>query len=364
MVSDNKGNRPERVAWTMSSVRGHCAFRTFRLWFASGLAAVTACMPSADAQEPRTAPVNPGFTAFMDARTNRVPARLAPLGQGEGAFGWVPAPVSVTARVGDNKATERPRVGIMAPTSYDLRSLDRVTSVKNQNPWGTCWSFATFASMESCLLTGETRDYSEKNLVNLDGFDWGYNDGGNAYMSMAYLCRWGGPINESDDPYPSGSWSSSPGGLTVRKHIQQVRIIPGKTSATDHAAIKQAVLDHGAVNVSYYHDNAYYNSTHSTYYYSGTESRNHAVAIVGWDDNFDRTKFGTTPSANGAYTVKNSWGTGWGDSGYFYVSYYDTTFAYGDNTVFLNAESTDNYSSIYSTPLLLNDKNKETLLNF
>ncbi len=82
---------------------------------------------------------------------------------------------------------------------------------------------------------------------------------------------------------------------------------------------------------------------------------NHSVTIVGWDDNFDKNNFSIVPPENGAFIVKNSWGTGFGDKGYFYVSYYDSMIGRDYDSLFTGgaynavfmAESPDNYKSIY-----------------
>ncbi len=294
---------------------------------------------AAEAQIQR-APLNPSFVAYTDAiRAKGIVRANAELGKN---YGYRPIPVDLTHLRQPIGAASLGSLSFAA--SYDLRTLGRVTSVKNQGAYGTCWAHASFGSMESCLLPGETCDFSENNMVNLHGFDWGYDDGGNAFLSMAYLTRWSGPVNESSDPYPNpgGSVSMSP-----VKHVQQVVLLPSKASATANDAIKQALMDYGAIHASYYHDDTYYNATYKSYYYNGSSNGNHAVTIVGWDDNYAKTKFNTAPAGNGAYIVKNSWGTGWGESGYYYVSYYDSVFAWGTCAVFNNAEPTNKYKTIY-----------------
>jgi len=233
------------------------------------------------------------------------------------------------------------------PAAYDLRSLGKVTTVKNQGSSGSCWTFATFGSLESILLPAENRDFSENNLKNNSGFDLNPNTGGGNYdMATAYLARWSGPINESDDPYNPAS-TTSPADKTVQKHIQEVLYIPARAGALDNDGIKSAIMEYGAVGTTMYWTSSCFNDTFDTYYYSSSGSNNHAVTIVGWDDNFDRTKFaGTLPPGNGAFIVKNSWGSSWGEQGYFYISYYDGNIG-GYNAVYNGAETTTNYSRVY-----------------
>ena len=258
--------------------------------------------------------------------------------------GLVPAPMDVSHLKGARSA---PPTVTYAP-SYDLRALGRVTSVRDQGAFGTCWSFASLGSLESCLLPGETADFSEDNMVLTSGFSFPgtlYDAGGNSMMSTAYLVRWGGPVDESEDPYGD---DYTPSGLTPRKHVQEVDWIPPRGSALDNDNVKSAVTQYGGAYASMgWYDSAYKAST-ASYYYNGSSSANHGVLIVGWDDDYSAANFATTPAGNGAFIVKNSWSTGWGNSGYFYVSYYDSKFGRdGLMAVFDGAESASNYSGIY-----------------
>ena len=91
----------------------------------------------------------------------------------------------------------------------------------------------------------------------------------------------------------------------------------------------------------------YYNQDTSAQYYNGNGSGNHFVTLVGWDDNYSRDNFKIKPDGDGAWICKNSWGTEWGENGYFYISYYDTAFARFAESVGYIINNVENYTTVY-----------------
>ncbi|MGZ4925793.1 MAG: lectin like domain-containing protein [Halobacteriota archaeon] len=286
------------------------------------------------------APLNPEFATWQQSRAAGV-ATQAKTTSGH-PLGGLPAPVDLSYTKGERLSN---LAQASYPSSFDLRTQGKVTPVRDQQTCGACWAFSTYGSMESALLTAETRDFSENNLKNTHGFDYGPCVGGHAWMSAAYLNRWSGPVDESSDPYNPSSGTSPPN-LPAQKHAQNELWVPVRSSSTDNDNIKAALRTYGAVDTRLWWTDTAYNTATASYYYNGASQVNHDITIVGWDDNYARSNFASQPPGNGAFIVKNSWGTSWGKSGYFYVSYYDTVVGNLANVVFL-ADPTTDYAKEY-----------------
>lgn len=219
------------------------------------------------------------------------------------------------------------------PTSYDLRELNMVTPVKDQQSGGNCWAFSSIAALESAILkaSGESLDLSEENMKNImqkySDYGWSTietNNGGYDEMAIGYLVNWIGPVYENIEKYDDYSMLSPL--LNPITHIQNIVYLK-RDSYTDNREIKEAIMKYGAVATGICFSAYSFNEYTNAYYYSMPGYANHGVAIVGWDDSYSRDNFLVTPDGDGAWIVKNSWDSTWGDNGYFYVSYYDKVFA-------------------------------------
>ncbi len=235
------------------------------------------------------------------------------------------------------------------PAVYDLRTTGKTPAVPNQGQTGSCWDFSCIYSLESSLLPSIAKKFSENNLkngvsvYNADGFD--YKKGGNDLMAAAYFTRWSGPVDGDLDPYNPYSHESPPD-LPVSMHVLDVPMIPGRTESLGNDDIKWALQEYGALYTTLYFDEKYYSEQNAAYYCPESSSSNHAIGIVGWDDTYSKNRFVTAAPGDGAFICANSWGTGFGEEGFFYVSYYDARI--GSRVTGFTASDKDDYDAIYS----------------
>jgi len=222
------------------------------------------------------------------------------------------------------------------PASFDWRTQNKVTLVKNQGGCGSCYAFAAIANIESKILidtnTTAPVNYSENNAKECNWRElnsygcpaqcWGSCDGGN-YRMLASLFSQKGIVLESDDPYVAVDVACN-SSCPYNKTLLDWRII-STNSIPDTNVLKNYIMTYGPVYTTLYVDSGQgFNSGYDgSYTFNYTESpavgTNHAVLIVGWSNSLPPDQVTGLPGDG--WIVKNSWGGGWGDNGYFYMHY-------------------------------------------
>ena len=325
----------------------------------------------ASAVEINAAQLNPLFVEWqnkMDTRkTSGSDKTSTDFFETDSSQGYAPSPVDWShldnvAYSVINGGSDSNRRGTTLPVSYDLRLLDGIPAVRDQNPFGTCWTFAAMAAAESNLihdkkiLTKDNADLSEWYLAY-----YGYNDesaelpsftnnsskkyydvGGDDWRSVAILSRGTGFLDESSAAYPKSTNDIYKPAITARKYKLKNALYLGNLNTKEvrlkdsrKDTIKEAIRTYGAVSIGLTavdtsedgDTNKYYSDTTWAYYKHSAEGStpDHAVTIVGWDDDYSLDNFILKPKAKGAWIIRNSWGTAYHDKGYYYASYEETS---------------------------------------
>jgi hypothetical protein len=195
------------------------------------------------------------------------------------------------------------------PSYFDWRELGGVTPVKNQADCGACWDFAGVGALEAMIKihSGVELDLSEQQVLSCMTPGFGCSGGWSRWVWMLFRAK--GAVTEACMPYAAND------------QIECTQDPCAKVAATrdwveipnDVDAIKTAVYEHGPVTTTFhvYDDFFYYSG--GCYEHEGNEPLNHEVVVVGWDDG--------ACEGEGAWLCKNSWTTGWGLQGYFWIKF-------------------------------------------
>ena len=258
------------------------------------------------------------------------------------------------------------------PESFDLRNKIKV-EVEDQQMFGICYAYATLTSLETniALKYGVTEDFSDVHAATL--CECGGN-GGDFGIISEYLKANQGPVNESElsiedvingynkqDEIKSLIYQFCESGKITQEEMERIRekikadpeyyleeykeysYVEGINNYNDYLKeIKRHIMNNGSLYASIvgpdsrvcqdYNGKMVMNTLEKYSPYSDEPDITvktqgyHAVSIIGWDDNFSKKNFPKEfrPKNNGAFLVLNSWGTEWGENGYFWISYEDS----------------------------------------
>lgn len=202
-------------------------------------------------------------------------------------------------------------------------------NVKNQGSTNACWAYSAATVFDTnYYITNGTKktfsnlhmDYATSQKYNETGFNRTTNSGGNIQIALAYATNGMGIALESDMP--------------ENKTLSTITAVPANSKVSDYVNLydieqtKNYIYNYGVVsaatyigNSQYFSSSEYYENDNLAYYCTNVNLLpNHAVTIVGWDDNYTNSSF---PDQTGAFIVLNSYGKHFGNNGLYYIFYND-----------------------------------------
>ncbi|KAJ8941919.1 hypothetical protein NQ318_013252 [Aromia moschata] len=203
---------------------------------------------------------------------------------------------------------------VALPTEFDWRDKGVVTKVKNQGSCGSCWAFSTTGNVEGqyAIKHGKLVEFSEQELVDCDKLDEGCNGGlmDNAYRSIEEI---GGLESESDYPYDARDEKCH-----FSKAKVQVQIASALNISHNETDMAKWLVKNGPISIAI-------NANAMQFYMGGVShpwkvlcdpnNLDHGVLIVGYGVHTYTLFNKTLPY----WIVKNSWGSSWGEQGYYRV---------------------------------------------
>lgn len=307
-------------------------------------------------------------------------------------------PKLVSSLLGKTRAALEDTVSATSTQSRYSLVDDLDMRVEHQGTTSECWAFSLMKAMETNMaITTQSRqlkDFSERHMdyatsktfldgTNSLGFNREVGKGGIPLCGLAYLTNGQGAVLEENMPFEDNenkinlSEINKPVDTIVTDYVILPRInkkyersSSGNTTSVKYykssgeeytqeelesarQMIKEHIVKYGAIatmtggNLSEYYNNSDIFKASAYNCNVTTKTRDHAITIVGWDDNYSKDNFaeGAKPSTDGAYIVLNTYGTESFDNGYLYVSYEDVFVE--DELYGICGTSSINYDTLY-----------------
>jgi C1A family cysteine protease len=205
---------------------------------------------------------------------------------------------------------------ITAPAAFDLRNVGGAnydTAVKDQGGCGSCVAFGSAATMETVYrFTRRTQtplNLSEAHLFYCHARAEGRNCGNGWWPDRALLAAKDKGVT-FDDYFPYTAGDQDCGKLNADWPNRLAKVTAFETISGNAAKMKESISTYGSVTACFNVYQDFFSYRSGVYrHVTGGLAGGHCVCLVGYDD------------AAGCWIARNSWGTGWGDGGYFRIAY-------------------------------------------
>jgi cathepsin L len=253
-----------------------------------------------------------GYTTAMDFATEQITGMKPPAN-------WLEKAQQQNAMAKALEEQKQAALGqcVASAAKFNWADYNAVTPVKDQGNCGSCWAFGTHGAFEGsyAILYKAMINTAEQDTLDCSGI----GDCGGGWWAYDYLIKTGS-AEEANYPYVGSKHACSAGverpyKAAVWGYVDSTVEIPSV------AALKKALCDYGPLGVAVAVTAAFQAYKSGVFNESSNADINHAITLIGWDD------------SKQAWRIKNSWGVGWGESGYMWIAYGCNKIGYGASWV-------------------------------
>jgi hypothetical protein len=193
------------------------------------------------------------------------------------------------------------------PTSF----TGKCGAVRNQGSCGSCWAFGITGAIEGqwAYVTGTYYNFSEQYLLDCNSYGYSCNGG---WFDAFNDCKYPKYFKyESCYPYVAYKKTCNPVSCDA-DYITSWAYVGSSSGVPSTDSIKQKIYDHGCVTAAVTAGSTFQAYKSGCFSTNLTTAVNHAIVLCGWNN---------ATCTTGAWYLKNSWGTGWGISGFMWIKY-------------------------------------------